>query len=371
MVVEVSLLKTYHQFLQQKEGNTQSASEKTAYIQDSFIKQQANIPDKKLYTDIKNVKDTFEKFRDNTIQIKAQVDDLDNKAVKNNEVTKAVFAALSPVIPFRRVYSVPEKVEEKDYFGTAGTLAIAGMLLPEDLRDTRDAARQILHKILPKSVQEYIQGKSPTFYANLINHSSKYDYKEFQTPFSFIRGSFLEPLVNKMVNKYGYYLHEWDKPLINTKFGQKIQDLLKVEDAGIELTGRSVPQIVKNDDTGKYFKQDRKVYAYKLEGSLFGKLICRALQRTTLYGAIALFAICIPSIVRAFNKPENTQDKMVNGGKQTVKSAISVISTLAGIGLGGALLVPFGPVGSVVGMGIGSVIGAYISSKISRNIKTI
>ena len=257
------------------------------------------------------------------------------------------FAALSPIIPLRRVSSVPDKINDKDYIGMAGTVAIAGILLPEDLRDTRDAARQIFKGILPK-----------------------YNYKEFQTPFSFIRGSFLQPIVNRMANKYGYYLHEWDKPLLNTKLGKKIRNLLNVEIAGKEFTGRFVPQIRLNEDTGKYIKQNRKVFAEKLEGPAIGKLICRGLQRTTVYGTSALFVVCIPSIVKAFNKPQNTKDKFINADKQTVKAVISVVSTLSGIGLGGALLAPLGPVGSVIGMGIGCAIGAYISGKINKNIKT-
>ena len=124
-----------------------------------------------------------------------------------------------------------------------------------------------------------------------------------------------------------------------------------------------------NED-GQYIAESVKVYAKKLEGSFVGKLICRALQRTTLYGAIILSAICIPSIVKAFNKPEVTQDKIVNASKQTLKSGITVTSVLSGIGIIGALMAPLGPAGSVIGMGIGSIMGASLSNKINKNIET-
>lgn len=349
MVAEIKNLNPYQQFVPQTDRNTQSNPAKPSPVQDSFERRSVKPLDNKVYTDISTVKDTFEKFRNNTIQVKTQINELDNKAHKNKELTKAVFAALSPIIPFRRVSSIPDKIDDKDYAGMTGTIAVAGILLPEDLRDMKDAGKQIFKGIMPK-----------------------YNHKEFQTHFSFIRGSFLEPLVNKMVNKYGYYLHEWDKSLLDTKPGKRIRNLLNVKVVDTAPTGRFVPQIIKDEDTGKYFKQDKEVIAKKLEGSRIGKLICRGLQRTTVYGALTLSAICIPSIVKAFNKPENTKEKFANAGKQTVKSAINITATLAGIGIGGALLVSLGlgPAGSVIGMGLGCVIGAYISSKINKNIKT-
>ncbi len=82
--------------------------------------------------------------------------------------------------------------------------------------------------------------------------------------------------------------------------------------------------------------------AIKLDGPFIGRLICRALQITTLYGTAALCLVSVPSIVKAFIKPDKTKDKFINGGKQTVKSAVNVVSVIAGIGLGGAILVSLG-----------------------------
>jgi hypothetical protein len=281
MVAEVDLLKTYQQFMQQPDRNTQSNPVKPVFMQDSFIKQSIKPIYNKVYKDIHNVKDFFEKFRNNVEQVKIQINTLDNKVLTNKDTIKNVFSAFSPIVPVRRVSSVPDKIDNRDYAGTAGIVAVAGILLPEDLRDTRDATRQIIKGELPK-----------------------YNYKEFQTPFSFIRGSFLESPINKMTNKWSYYLHELDKSFLDTKLGKRIQNLLKVEYAGKEFTGRIVPQTIKDEATGKYFKQNKKVFAKKLEGSRVGKLICRALQRTTVYGTLSLFTICIPSIVKTFNRPE-------------------------------------------------------------------
>ncbi|MDD3013321.1 MAG: hypothetical protein PHC34_06415 [Candidatus Gastranaerophilales bacterium] len=324
--------------------------------------------DTKLQKDIRKVKDTFEAFKTHTNDIKVEVNKYDSFITKNKDLTKTVFSSLGFVIPIRRISSVPDKLDDKDYIGTTGALAVAGFLLPEDLRDTRDGARQIIHKILPKSFQEKIKGRFPKFFDNFINYAPKYSHKEFQTPFSFLRGSFLEPLVNKMTNKYGYNLHEWDKPLLETKLGKRIMNLLKVEEVSKKSAERTVKKVIEFE--GKYIVDDVEVKAIKLEGSAIGKLICRTLQRTTKYGTITLSAICLPSIINAFNKPKNIKNKLINGSKQILKSIISVVLTLSGIGLVGALLSPLGPAGSVAGMAIGSVIGAYVSTKINMNIKS-
>ena len=119
----------------------------------------------------------------------------------------------------------------------------------------------------------------------------------------------------------------------------------------------------------KATKQDVQVFAKKLEGSTIGKLICRTMQRMTVYGSLSLVAIAIPSIIMAIKNSKNTEDKIKNGSKRTLKTAISVTSSLAFIGLGGALLAPIGPFGSIAGMAIGSALSAYISRKINKNIQ--
>lgn len=343
MVAEIKNLNPYQQFMQQ-DRNTQSNPVKPVSTEDSAEKQPIKPLANKVYTDINDVKDTFEKFSNNAEQVKVKVNDLDSKVVKNKDMVKATLAALSPIISFRRVSSVPDKLDDKDYLGTAGAIAVAGVMLPEDLRDMKDAWNQIVHKELPK-----------------------YDYKNCQAPFRFIRGTLAEKPVNRM-GKYGYYAHKFDKSFAETKIGEKIRKLLKVNFGKPEATGRKVPKVIK-DESG-YSEIMEKVYAEKLEGSFAGKLIYRAMQRTTVIGAVILAAIGVPSIIKAFKKPEETQDKFANAGKQSLKVSINVASVLSGIGTIGALGAKKGPTGSVIGMGIGSVLGAYIAGKINKNIKT-
>lgn len=287
-------------------------------------------------SDIKNGK--YDTFSNNNSAKK----DVKTTIKENKGLLAMAFTALSPVIPFRRISSAPDKIENGDYKGLAGLLAVAGIMLPEDLRDMKDAFNQLFRGKLPDP-----------------------KLKEYQTPFSFIRGTLLQPVVNKM-GKLGYYIHESDKTLFDTGLGKKIMNKLNVKEIDEKETGRTVKKIVEKD--GKYIVDDVAVVAKKLEGSGFGRLIGRAMQRTTLFSIAALSLICVPSIINAFKKGNTTEEKVISGGKQTVKSAISVSSVTAGIGFFGALLARRGPAGSVIGMGIGSVVGALFSKKINNNI---
>jgi len=284
--MEGSILKLYPQFTQLTDRRQQSQSVNSERRSGEDRRNMQRVVDPKLSPDIAKIQDTFKAFIHNTDQYKTNVKTLDNSALKNKEGTKAVFSALSPIIPFRRISSVPDNIENGDYERAAGLVAVAGVMLPEDLRDMKEAWNQVVHKKLPN-----------------------YDYKNCQAPFRFIRGTLAESPVNKM-GRYGYILHEFDKSFAETKLGKKLRKLLKVTLGKSEATGRKVPQLVQTDLGYKLF--NIPVFAEKLEGPFIGKLIYRAMQRTTVIGAIVLSALWIPSIIKAFNKPEKTQDKFTN-----------------------------------------------------------
>ena len=368
---KIDLLKLYPQFTQTVDRNItpqnipasfacqpdkfeKSASGQTPVVNsnDTFEKTPHTMNDltciQNPFADINKVRAVFKDFINTTNTLQSRVNAIDTKLEKHENTTgliKKILTCLAWIIPIRRVNSVPDKIENKDYLATAGAIAVAGVMLPEDLRDMKDAYNQIFH------------GKRPI-----------YDYDNCQAPFRFIRGTLVEPIVNKM-KKYGYYLHEFDKSFAETKLGEKIRKLLKVSLGKFEETGREVPIVIKDGEN--YLSTMEKVYAQKLKGSFISKLIYRAMQRTTVIGAVLLFVIGIPSIVKAFKKPKNTQDKIKNASKQTLKVSISVASVLSGIGIVGALGASrFKYVGSVVGMGIGSVIGSLFANKVNKNIKT-
>ncbi|MDD3012636.1 MAG: hypothetical protein PHC34_02910 [Candidatus Gastranaerophilales bacterium] len=344
--MEGSILKLYPQFTQLTDRRQQGQPVNSERRSGEDRRQTERVVDPKLSPDIAKIQDTFKAFIHNADQHKTTVKTLDNTALENKEVTKAVFSALSPIIPFRRISSMPDNIENGDYERAAGLVAVAGIMLPEDLRDMKDAWEQAVHNKLPN-----------------------YDYKNCQAPFRFIRGTYAEAPVNKM-GKYGYILHEFDKSFAETQLGEKLRKLLGVSFGKPEMTGRKVPQVINIDN--KYVVEEIPVIANKLRGTFLSKLIYRAIQRTTVIGAIILSTLWIPSIIKAFNKPEEMKDKLTNAGKQTLKASINVVSVLSGIGILGALgNIRYKYVGSVIGMGIGSIVGSFIANKVNKNISTL
>lgn len=89
--------------------------------------------------------------------------------------------------------------------------------------------------------------------------------------------------------------------------------------------------------------------------SLPKEIIGRSLARTSKIGAIALATIEGLDI-------KNDIQEGANPFKEIAKGALSLGTTIGGIGVLGALGSKyFGPVGSVVGISAGTVLGALIS----------
>lgn len=291
-----------------------------------------------------------------------------SKLKRNTSNFTNVFTILSPIIPVRRVTSVPKKIYDNDYPGAVMTLAVAGILFPEDMRDMRDAVRQLNSIILSKKLKDHIASKNKKFYDDFVNYAPKFSPKEFQVPFSFVRGSLFDDAINKQVNKFGYLMHKFDQPLIDTGFGKAIQNLLNVKVVAQHETSREVYKILR-DETGNYVHKLVHPKTYALSGSGFGKLICRGLQRATVYGVATLCLANIPSIFKAFTQPKDTKEKFANAGNQTIKTIINVVTGVGGIALGGAFLGALGPLGSVIGMGLGCTLGTIASNIIYKELK--
>jgi len=286
----------------------------------------------------------YKSFTDVKNQIIKDINKLDCFISNNKENVQTSFSALSPVIPLRRISSVPDNIENGDYARAAGLVAVAGVMLPEDVRDMKDAWNQIVHKKLPN-----------------------YDYKNSQAPFSFFRGTALEPIVNKM-GKIGVYLHKADIPLSKTKFGKSLRTKFNIDinpfDA--ERTGRKVPQIGIDNETGKTIMGQVDVLAFNIKGKPLPKLIGRTLLRIPLFSVLVLGLLELPSIVKKINNAKTLNDKTREGTLQTLKSSVNLASIIAGIGLTGALFARKGPAYSVLGMGIGSVSGVYASKTVQK-----
>jgi len=333
------ILKLYPQFTKLTDRRQQSESVDSERRSGEDRRQSQRIVDPKLNPEITNVRNAFNNLICNTDQYKNTVKALDNITIKDKETTKAVFAALSPITPVRRISSLPDNMEDGNYTRAAGIIGLAIANLPEDWRDIKSAGKQIFKGIKPD-----------------------YDYKNYQHSFSFFRGTFLEPLLN-LKGKYGeklsYFLKNTDKSLDDTKFGKLIGKIFKFK---IDYEN---PELIKRIEKSG---EKKVIYAYKIEGNFLARVIGKSLFRIPLLSVIALSLLELPKVAKTFTAKKNTDNRFKSGLMQTIKSGIYVTSMLANIGIFGALLAGFGPAGSLIGMGIGSIIGTKISQKLNTLI---
>ena len=326
------ILKLYPQFTRLTDRRQQSEPVDSERRSGEDRRQSQRIVDPELGDDLNKIQDTFQSFVHNTEQ--------------NKELEKAAFVALSPITPIRRISSLPDNVEDGNYSRAAGLVALAVVNLPEDTRDLKAAWKQISKGELPN-----------------------YDYKEYQHPFSFLRGTLFEPLLGKM-GKFGVWLCDQDLPLYDTKIGEWLEKIFKFELTDKQSIGRLAPWMIK-DETGNAILVNWDIKAIKLSGNTLAKTIGRALLRIPKISALILLGLELPAVIKEISKPKDFKSKITNGTRQIIKSIINVVSILAGIGIGGAILAKKGPAGSLTGMGIGSLGGIYISKQMTKFIDKI
>ena len=325
--LEVNIFKLYPQYNQQSDRRKQNIPvdlERRSCV--NRMESTRPTLDLKLSQDINRTKDIFAPFL-NTPQI--QQPQFEHKS--NTTFRQIVISALSPVVPVRRISSLPDNVEDGNYARAAGLIGLMVMNLPEDGRDLQDGWKQIT------------TGEIPEHYK-----------KGYQSAFSFFRGTFLEPLTRN-TNPLGEKIYNLDKTLYDTTFGQKIMEFLKTD---IEHSIKT-----KRSDINDNF-----VKAYKFAGTKLGKIMGRSLLRMTKLGVAALSILEIPAIYKAFTKRDSIKENVKAGSKQTTKSAMYVTSMISGIGIIGAILAKKGPAYSLLGMGIGSAIGGLISKGFNKLI---
>lgn len=271
---------------------------------------------------------------------------IDRRARARENTEKELLMAFEALPPVRRLASLPDKLDNGDVLPALGAASLALINLPEDLRDIKAASEQI---------KSFVKGEK---------YVPKYDYREYQHPFSFFRGTMLHDLANPNVAKHpeiAEKLFAVDKTLVDTKFGKNILNLLKTENSGIIET--KIKAICHTAETPLL------VTANKYKGSAFGQLTARAMTRTTTIGLAALALIEAPKIIKAAANGDNIVEKIDNAAEQTLKSGVNVALTAAGIGYGGAIgFKKFGATGSIVGMGFGAILGSCISKKTQNTI---
>ena len=261
-------------------------------------------------------------------QIQQDYEEVKKRVDKENKLS-----SIFDVCPiFRRVERVPDKIEADDYIPAAGLVSLAVLNAPEDWRDMKSAYSQM---------KAASNGKSFT---------PSYDYKKAQHPFSFFRGTLLHKFVNPATSpcpKFAKWLLKNDTTLWDTKLGDFVSKNFNL----ITLQKESKIENITSTKEKPSFVEVKQF----ITKSPFGELTARALTRTTKIGAAVLGGLEAAHLVKEISDGENAI-------KSAAKSAISFTSSVAGIGYGGAIGAKyFGPVGSLVGMGLGAIAGNNIS----------
>ena len=273
----------------------------------------------------------------NPIMYQNQIDKLpqiqqDYEEVKNTVDKENKLPSIFDIIPtFRRVERVPDKVEHSDFVPATGLVALAVLNAPEDWRDMKSAYAQIKASALGEKF------------------TPSYDYKTAQHPFSFFRGTLLHKFVNPKTSpcpKLAKWLFKNDTTLIQTRLGDWLINKFKVKE---DFVSTKIKNITSSPNEQNYIK------ARQFKTKPFIELTARAMTRTTKIGTAVLGGLEAAHLLKEISDGENAI-------KATAKSAINLTSSIAGIGYGGAIGAKyFGPVGSLVGMGLGAIAGNKVA----------
>ena len=264
----------------------------------------------------------------------------DYKSLKNSISGESSSNVIFEGLPmYGRIYSIPDKMEKKDYTPAMGMISLAVLNGPEDLRDVFSAYKQIKNKF-PKPV---------TFH-------SGYDNKIAQHPFSFFRGTILNDYLNPSSKecpnpKAAAWLIKQDKTLWDTKLGEWFKKKFNIE------TALDVTNIEQIDSTPTH-KRLVPAKVFKCS-NLFKDITARAMTRTPVLGVAAMGAIEAAHIAHEVKNGKNLFE-------ESGKSLLTLGTTLAATGILGAIGAKhLGPTGSLAGIGLGAISGAAVSSTIN------
>ncbi|HSA05709.1 MAG TPA: hypothetical protein P5556_00860 [Candidatus Gastranaerophilales bacterium] len=252
-------------------------------------------------------------------KLKEDIDRLDCKTNPHSHTDQALLYALSPLPPARRIGSLPDTLEEKNYLRAGLLLSMAAANFPGDLREIGIAIKNPFQK------------------------------NSFQHELSLFRGTFLKRFLDNP------FIEKIDKTLFSTKFGEKIMDTVKIEIDDLKSIKGPTPKTV--------------LKAFKFSGNGVQKLIGNSLLRIPILGVAFGGLLELPAIIKSVTDTKGSAlEKGKSLSKQLIKSAGYVgLSTLA-IGIGGALLFPHGAILGLIGMGVGSSIALVASKALNKQV---
>ncbi len=235
-----------------------------------------------------------------------------------------------------KLNSVPESIIDSNYLKASTLWSLAFLNGPEELRSVYDSAKQII---------SWVKGTT---------YKAPYNYKEYQHPASFFRGTPLHNVLNpnnpKNISKnLSKFIVNNDKSLIDTKFGDFVIGKLNLKKQSIPT---SIKDITYTDNTKFY------VNAYKFIGkSSAGKFTAKVMTRTPVIGLVVSAIFEGGNAVHEINKGKDPATEI---GKAGARGGSSALIT----GICGAVGSSFGPVGTVIGTSLGAILSAVVGKAI-------
>ena len=235
-----------------------------------------------------------------------------------------------------KLNSVPESVIDGNYLKASTLWSLAFLNGPEELRSVHDAANQIT---------SWVKGTT---------YKAPYNYKEYQHPASFFRGTLLHNVLNPFKPNAKFkdaklWLAKHDKSLVETKFGNDILKLLKLK---TEVIVTPIKEITYTDKNKTY------VNAYKFIGkSDAGKFTAKVMTRTPVIGLIVSAVFEGGNAVHEIGKGKDPATEIGKAGARWGSSALIT-------GICGAVGSSFGPIGTVIGTSLGAILSAVVAKAI-------
>ncbi len=259
----------------------------------------------------------------------ADVNNLDLKvnnkypALRANDdfsAVKTTLGALSPFPTFRRVMSVPDAVNDENWGRAAGTLGLAALNMPADLRDSVKLGMAELSSIKNGTGPIKVQVNQNFLGGTLLN-----EWRD--------KSKWLDKVL-KSVDKY-------DNTLSDTKFGEWVKDKLKI-----------------NSKLASFSSGKNTLYGQTFEGNIFQKTAGCSLIRVSIIGVALSSLFEIPALYNAATVEGDTSTKAKSFTKQLCKSGSFIGLNTIAIAAAGGLAMAAG-MGVLAALGLSAVGAAF------------
>jgi len=262
-------------------------------------------------------------------KLNTEIDRLD-KTASHHSFAQNTLYALSPLPPARRICSLPDSLDDKNYARAGLLVGMAAANFPGDMREMGLAFRE------GKNIfKEGLSG---------INYQGQHESM-------FFKGTFLEKFA-----KNSNWIKKNDRTLYKTAFGKFVRSKCNIN---IDLD--SITSI-----------EEKSISKFKFTGNYAQKLLGRSLLRVPVLGLFASAALEVPAVIKSYTETKGSVlDKSKALGKQVVKAAGYVGIVNATIALSGAALIPYGYIAALVGMGVGSSVGLVISKSFNKKVDEV